>query len=181
MPVTVGVYYSPEFQTYEHRQVFKFYSPGAIAFQEHAVTEMISLGPASVSLFDQIFTSLFEKTVTLENKPAHGEQISGVDAIIQPSIGRFNLVYPFHCKAEVQIEYQIVMYSAHEGNIGFWSAEGIVDKDVQLRLAFVWPKVLTQEAMREAASKFLIGFYDSVEVKNWIKDLDHSVKNSGEK
>jgi hypothetical protein len=44
----------------------------------------------------------------------------------------------------------------------------------------VWPKVLTQEAMREAAGNFLISFYDNAGVQNWINSLEHSSKNSGE-
>jgi hypothetical protein len=177
--VTVGVYYSPEFKTYEHRQVFTFYSPGAIIYEEQTVTEIISLGSASVALFDQIFKSLFENTVTLENKPTYGKEIPGVDIIIEPSIGRYNLVYPwFPSKPKVEIQYLILLFSPHEGNIGSWSVEGTGEKKMSLPKAFVWPKDLTQLAMREAAAKFFIGFYDNAGVQKWLQGLNEQRENA---
>jgi hypothetical protein len=171
VPATVGVYYSPEFKTYVDTQE-------NVGVEISNVIIIVELGPSSVALFDQVFKSLFEKTVTLENKPTHGEQISGVDAIIEPSIEHFQLFWGNHAGMFIAnigatIGYRVQLFSPMEGNIGSWYLE-VKRKNRGEHMTY---GTLIQKAMREAAAKLFISFHEDPAVKTWLKGLNGHTEN----
>ena len=77
IPVTVGILYTDEFKTAKHIQ--------KISMIDTTADLDLSIGPANISLFDQLTTSMFSNVVSID--PNNPEELSrSVDAILEPSL-----------------------------------------------------------------------------------------------
>ncbi len=179
LPLTVGVYYDAEFRAYEHRQKIR----GEVA--EHTWT--FSLGPPSVAYFDQVFASIFERAVPVQNRPSLPARRPEVAAIIEPSIETFHVRSPPHPGISAfpvpfgtysaTIGYRITLYSVQGDVIASWTVGGsgaiqhtFVSEGLAGIVKGIYSEVINA-AMREAAGKFILAFRDQPEIRRWLKSI----------
>ncbi|MGR9099643.1 MAG: hypothetical protein ACU826_03675 [Gammaproteobacteria bacterium] len=179
LPIVIGIYYPPEFRDYEHRQII----PGVFSKN----TWVFKLGPASITLFEKSFSSLFRKTVILENLTSLPSNESDINAIIVPNIERFHLTVPIppgisefpvpFSTYSASIDYRITLLSPNRNDV---IASWIVSGDAVIQHTYVsdgfpftfWVKALyrevTMKAMREAMAQLISGFYEQTEIRKWL-------------
>jgi hypothetical protein len=144
LPLTIGIYFSPEFRTYHGTQC------GALFCNEY------DLGPRSVALFEIIVAGLFDKVIVVEVLPPF-DSCPEVSGILAPSITEFDFGYQ-------QITYRLTLYSPAGIEVGSWEVVGAAPGDEWL------PGKRTRLAMRDATAKFVKGFHKEPVVIRWLQD-----------
>ncbi|MFQ5930408.1 MAG: hypothetical protein ACE5MK_11975 [Acidobacteriota bacterium] len=165
--VILGVYYNPEFRGYEHVALV-----GGGPTPDRLV---ISLGQASVSLFDLTLPRLFKSVRPASGRPALKPARSEVAAVIEPSIerveypGGFVSVVPFW----TEITYRFKLYSAAGESIAEWSVTGVGEKTPSIiqRTTLLYGNT-TELAMEDAARKFLQSFWSIPEIHRWSEQME---------
>jgi hypothetical protein len=171
LPVAMGVYYPPELRIY-HR---------SIAFLGIHTFDT-DLGPPSIALFDQIFSSMFARIVPVAEHPSSLDDDVSVAAIIVMRIERFQ-PYSFSFGAHstiirtpAEITYRATLYLPHGQQFATWTVEGsgVFEEEFDEDVFLIEPVVqeLTAVAMREATAKFVAGFRQQPEVARWLAGLN---------
>jgi hypothetical protein len=169
LPLTVGVYYSDEFQTYE----LVPYIPQSTAIYR------IVLGPPSIALFDQIFSEMFEKVVQVSSLPPLPEAKTDIKAVIKPNIeglvanADLNRMIPSDTWVQVDIYYMINLYDLNSALIASWSIKGSGSVRGSLKYPLVTAMVrdAAQNAMQNAAARFMLGFRKNSEAIKWLRSF----------
>ncbi len=159
IPLAVGVYYDTAFRSYEHHFVV-----GSIHYN-------VSVGKASVELFDDIFPVVFKSAVPVISRPPlppHGPRVA---AVIEPKIEEFKEVHPWvliGTTFSAEIKYRITLYSPEGEQIvsSTFMGQGEIPSS-----PFNYsrpPGKATSLAMQEAVEKFMSEFSNLPEVRQWI-------------
>lgn len=174
LPITVGAYYSEEFQSYElvHQMP-----------QSAGAYYRIVLGPPSIALFDQIFSEMFEKVVQVSSLAPLPETEIDIKAIIEPTIDSFftdavlNRMTPSLTWVKATINYTINLYDLNGVFIANWSVEGLGSVVGSLKYSLIsWMvRDAAQIAMRGVATQFMVGFRRNPEAMKWLKSIGISV------
>lgn len=143
LPLTVGIYFSPEFRTYRGSQC------GFLYCNEY------DLGPQSVALFEIIAAGLFDKVRAIDSMPSTDSNLN-VAGILAPTIADFDV-------GNQQITYRVTLYSPAGSEIGAWEVNGFT-------IHPFLPGTRTRLAMRDAAAKFVKGFRKEPVVMRWLED-----------
>jgi hypothetical protein len=115
-PLHAGVYYSPQFATYDHVRV------------NGNVHAHVHLGPASVGYFDQLLARLFEKTSRVETLAADELAGKGVDVVVAPSLEHFDSPIGLEPYSErFGVAYRITLYTPGGVPASSWVVNGSVD------------------------------------------------------
>ncbi len=119
LPITVGVYYSPEFRGYTFFADFCGDLP------------TYRLGEASVHVFDEVFPAVFEKVVPLTGIPPSAHERAKLDVIIAPELQDASVMNA-GCKWKdasigALIEYSFVFYDKDANRIVAWTVRGVGD------------------------------------------------------
>ncbi len=151
----VGVFYSPEYRAFEHRET-RWGSDWKIA-----------LGAEHVRMTDNLLSQAFAKTTRLEKFPTEGA-VAPVKAIIEPRIEQYSFITPRDTGSEfyaVTIKYRLNLDSPSGALIDSFqftgygtAASGGMSSEKPLLAA-------TVTAMRDAAAKFLVQFPEQASVK----------------
>jgi hypothetical protein len=149
LPVTVGIYFSPEFRTYHSNNCESAFPLGTFCNE-------YNLGPSSVALFEIVFAGLFDKVLVIDSTPPRGSNLN-VAGTISPAIAAFNV-------KERQITYRMTLYSPAGTELGMWEVEGLAST------GGVFSSDLVRLAMRAAAAKFVKGFHKEPVVIRWLED-----------
>ncbi|MFQ5579073.1 MAG: hypothetical protein ACE5FZ_00535 [Nitrospiria bacterium] len=160
IPISVGIYYSPEFKTYNqdrktgpHRWV-------------------IPLGQASVAAFDQAIKKVFDRTIHVSSRPPFTHNNYKVDTVIEPKIEHFNFDLPlFMGTYSAEVVYRITLYSSDGTPFISWTVRGTGERPSGFDyLTHATPiGEATDLAIQGAITKFMTGFSDVPEVKNWLR------------
>lgn len=146
-PCCVGVYYSPDFRTYEHRRTFG--SHWYIA----------PLGEASVAMFDRVFPMVFEKVVQVTDLPPFLEKQDDIVAVIEPRIEAFHFRLGLEKNSELCcVTYRITVYTLDGVPVSSWIVKG-------KGAASYWDSPVWNHInldMQDAAIKFIKGFRESL-------------------
>jgi hypothetical protein len=148
LPIAVGVYYSPEFRAGEKTDTPIYASSGA------GSTYVVTMGPASVAMFDQLFGAVFAHIVTVD-KTSLGPTDTQLAAVIEP---RLLAVHVTDFGERVSLVYMIAVHAPAGEVLAEMRVQG-VDQGVEA-------------AMRDAAAEFLLGFCESKEIKGWLGGID---------
>ena len=144
LPVTVGVYYSPELRTNE---------PTAVRLPNENTTYKLSVGPAAAAMLERVFAAMFERTVVVASRPPLPAGGSDVAAVIEPAITftvGLDLFY---------IVINLTLYAPDGASLMSWSASGIGSgKDAAA-------------ALRDAAAVIMTEFAAQPEVKEWLSSI----------
>jgi len=162
VPLRIGVYYSPEFQSFTYRHHF-------------SDTAWI-LGEPSVKLIREALALLFIEVVEVP-RPSSGTGLRGdLAGVIEPRIASAEAVYwsEEHIKAglnvqPVHVKYGFTLYSPRGESVASWDVTGRGEEPNTNPLAGVSTLQRNFEhAMQKAAWKFTSGFRDIPEVREWI-------------
>lgn len=165
LPISMGVYYSPEFLSYVHRQ-----TAGA---GPHSVT--FNVGNASATHFSQLFASYFENAVQFHDRPTPEQPAAGVDAVLIPQLEDLQMsdpaLYGWGGTWATHLTYRFQMVDPTGAPIANWlvsgqGADGGVD----------WWGNAGQNIAGEAFSKalasvgrnFVERFTKEAEVRDWL-------------
>jgi hypothetical protein len=166
LAISVGVYYSPEFSTHQSieevvkdRDRYKF-----------------NLGSDSVALFDQVFASMFERVIPVENRPPLRTDGPKVDAVIEPRIGYVSIgVAPPSQRADyncwVRIAYYITLYSPDGGLLALFRVDAVGESRPGYSTGVKSFGEAMHFAMRDAAAQVMAGFGNEPGVREWLEDL----------
>lgn len=155
MPMEVGVFYSPEYRKFEHRET-RWGSDWEIA-----------LGEEHMRMTDNLFAQAFTKTTLLAKFPSEGES-APVTAIIEPRIEQFSFITPRDTGGEfyaVTIKYRLNLDTPTGAPIDSFQFTGY-GTAVSSGMSATKPMMAaTITAMRDAAAKFLVQFPEQAAVK----------------
>lgn len=165
--LTVGAYYSPEFQAYEAEE-----RVGA-----HGESRFVRpLGQASVPVFDKALSALFENVVRLNDRLPSKQDGSEVALVIEPRIEEVNFGPPnmgigWGSAVWAEINYGVTIYSAQGTLIGFWKVRGMGETRTQAFRELTVLGRATDQAIEDAVTKFVKGFRDVPEVRRWLREF----------
>jgi hypothetical protein len=149
MPVTVGVYYSPEFAQAKHDE------------ERWGTDWKVDLGPYHVHMADKLFAAEFRETVPvadIKSLPANPPY----KAIIEPRIEQFSFITPRDTGAKyfaVTIRYRLNVYTPDGALADSLTFTGYGSNGAGSGMTSTKPMVAaTKAAMRDAAAKFLVQF-----------------------
>ncbi len=152
LPLTMGIYYAPDFRSYEDGR-----------WDSHAV--IFPVGPASVALFEQVFPLLFERTVPVppDPAPAVGPPVA---AILEPTLKEFHygktVIRPaFHW---ADLTYRFLLRSPQGDLVASWTVTGAGKADA-------WDQAF-ERAMRDAIRQFVATFRAVPEVRQWLQGVN---------
>jgi hypothetical protein len=149
MPVTVGIYYSPEFSQAKHDE------------ERWGTDWKVDLGPYHVHMADKLFAAEFRETVPvadIKSLPAN----PSYKAIIEPRIEQFSFITPRDTGAKyfaVTIRYRLNVYAPDGALADSLTFTGYGSNGAGSGMTSTKPMVAaTKAAMRDAAAKFLVQF-----------------------
>jgi len=155
--LTVGVYQSPEFRSYE--PIANLYS--------------FPVGQASASLFQELFPKVFKKVVWVEGPPSITTVEMQLSAVIEPRIDEFQVfmqVLPTLAggvlKVWAEIHYGFTVYSPDGVVLASWTVKGVGESTGGLAMSRA-----VNYAMQEAAWRFITSFNEVPEAKRWVQRL----------
>lgn len=169
LPVTLGVYYKPEFREHE------FYDESTTRGESDWV---VRTGAAQVQMYNTLLEGMFERVVLLNELPrkarvaAVGEQ--AVDAILVPEVSELQYSIPTHTKInvfEIWMRYRYELYSANGEQLADWTMTAYGKTPTAfLRSAEAAVNLAAVVALRDAGANFAVNFDRVPEVKLWLQD-----------
>lgn len=159
VPISVGVYYTPQFRSYKHEG------------SRMGDKWIYNLGEASVNLFDKVFPTLFQEARHVRERPPISSSDDNLTAVIVPKIEAFDFSLPFlkNGTYTAEITYRFTLYSVKGDPFASWTIKGEGEQRGQFGFSFSrWPGEAADHAMEDAARKFMLGFRDEPEVLNWL-------------
>lgn len=163
IPATVGVYYSPEFKTYEHR--------GA----RGGDIWVFPIGPASVRMFDRLFPVLFEGAFPVDRRPPLPEGLAKrLDGVVEVRIEGFDFGLPLlkNGTYTAEVTYRVILYSTAGDSLVSLTVQGFGSKAGEFGFGFArWPGEAADLAVQDAGTKLMNSFGNAPEVKHWLKQV----------
>lgn len=161
LPLTVGTYFSSKFGDYEHIQT------------ENSVSLVFLIGQPSLNAFEQVFSGMFEKVVSLKCPPPVQADEPFVEAVIEPTIATIELSGPGIQRRgtkRANVTYSITM-SLPDGQIlASWNVTGT--GIAECRLLRCVPGEEIGFALRDAIGNFAVRFYEQPEIKRWLQEIN---------
>ena len=171
LPVTVGILYTDEFKTAKHIQ--------KVSMLDMTADLDLSIGPANISLFDQLTTSMFSDVVHID--PKNPEELSqrGVDAILEPTLvsihygeaiaddmqWSFRLSLAYNIKLSLPDCNEILTFSIQSNPPRVFKFRSILSVNDHALELF-------DTATREIAAQFYAEFSTLPEISNWLNTLE---------
>ncbi|RPI67715.1 MAG: hypothetical protein EHM38_09505 [Geobacteraceae bacterium] len=113
IPITAGVYYSPQFRAYSHTRIFgphKYVAP---------------IGADSVVIFNKILPLVFGKVTPVNSLPPYRANAPNVDLVLEPAIEHFNFLLGMDSLSEDKsIVYRFTLYDLDGSPIDSWAIRG---------------------------------------------------------
>ncbi len=166
LPLTVGVYFSPEFRAYQVKKICILF--GSCTFK-------YDLGPQSVAMFELILAGMFDSVVAIETLSPQSASSLGIAGIIEPKITNFNANLN---SMRPDITYQITLYSPAGVELGAWEVVGNLRTTVGAVKFLSDVGELARLAMRDAATTFIKGFRQEPVVKRWLEGTNIAPKGT---
>lgn len=153
LPLNVGVHYTDNFRTYKTTQTNVF---------EYGYTYILNLrlGDANVALFNYLFDHAFKNTTPLSHLPTDTE--ASIDFIIEPDISEYVWYWEGITPLQrISIAYEIRLFSPDGIPFNSWSIR--MEKQSGESI-----KKITEEAMRDIATKFFTDFCGQTKINEMI-------------
>ncbi len=170
VPLTVGVYHSPEFSHYEH---------SALLTEQMLI---FPVGKASVELLEGLYPTLFARTVKLTRRAPLPTGAPPIAAVLETNIDTFAIkARPFVgnrtlCWAE--IIYRFNVYTPGGQQLFSWRVRGVGERSGLQHQSGLFTEAV-ELAMRDAAERFQTSFFDVPEARRWIRGLPAKNVNVG--
>ncbi len=170
LPLTLGVYYDPEFRNHEF-----FDEAGSRAETDW----LVRTGPAQVQMYNTLLPGMFEKVVMLNDLPRHdrveavGEE--EVDVVLVPHVAELQYSIPNHTKInvfEIWMRYRYELYSPEGELVADWTMTSYGKTPTAfLQSAEAAVNLAAVVALRDAGANFAMNFANVPEVKMWMESL----------
>ena len=170
LEVTVGVYFSPEFENFVHEQEHQTGMGYPVLFE---------LGPPSRELFNQLFEATFRETVLVKSPVPTSYVGTPLDAIIEPKITHFDAAFYseecfYYClwvtvEARVNLTYEVVLSSPDGFRIATWSARFQEREEKSWGIPNSMAGNMINEIMRDTSAGFLAEFLENEDVTQWLE------------
>lgn len=170
LPVTLGVYYDPEFR--DHQFHDKSTSRTEADWIVHS-------GVAQMQMYDTLLGGMFERVVMLNDVP-RTDRVSAlddeaVDIVLVPHVEEFQYAIPQHTKVnvfEVWLRYRYELYDAKGELVADWSMTSYGKTPTAfLQSAEAAVNLAAVVALRDAGANFAMNFARVPEVKQWIESM----------
>jgi hypothetical protein len=157
LPIAVGVYYSEKFQSLE--RTWERVDPAGTGW---GTKFKFDLGPPSITLFDQIFSNMFEKVVPVHSLPPPSETVQNIDAVLVPKLvwisgAADTNIRRFH----FEIKYTVGLYNLNGTSKCNYVMSGVGESELASSnywTSHVMAREATNLAMRNFAARFIAGF-----------------------
>ncbi|MFQ5775428.1 MAG: hypothetical protein ACE5GS_12980 [Kiloniellaceae bacterium] len=167
IPLTMGVFYSPEFLSYEHKQTIG--GGHKLRFE---------IGQSSADHFDQVFLALFRDIKIVSRRPPLAPTGPRVDAVIEP---RFESVaihdpslFGWAGTWDVRLTYLFTLFTIKGEPLASWTITGVGQNKKGIDWTGMGGSNIAGEAasraLRDAGEKFLDGFAQVPEVRRWLQE-----------
>ena len=189
VPLTVGVYYSPEFLApievqqgppslgvyYSRESLAPTEVPSARAPIPDAERVIIPVGEASVGILGDALSMLFARVQRVPQSPPLDAEGAGTAGVIEPLVE--HLRYQFHGgkpSFAAFVVYRFVLYAPDGTRLGSWVVTGESERKLQRGVFYLRGLVLVAEAvkaaMEDAVRKFALDFHDVPEARKWLRE-----------
>ena len=160
LPITMGVYYPPEFRRARCEVT------NMTGFLGSSLARTSVVGPAQVAAFDLVWPAMFEGVVPLET-PTPAAAPGELAGVITTALDQCSLVVNGSGKIDsVSIIYHFTLTTAAGEMIATWSVLGVPSNNPHLTSG-----PYLQEAMRDAVAKFVAGFDTEPTLEAWRAQL----------
>ncbi|MEE4660087.1 MAG: hypothetical protein V2J89_06445 [Halieaceae bacterium] len=173
LPLTLGVYYDPEFQSHEFFDEAK----------SRAETDwIVRTGEAQVEMYNTLLPGMFEKVVMLNNIPERtrvNEALAqGIDAVLVPHVAELQYSIPTQTKVnvfEIWMRYRYELYSPEGELVAEWTMTSYGKTPTAfLQSAEAAVNLAAVVALRDAGANFAMNFANVPEVKSWMESLEQA-------
>jgi hypothetical protein len=164
IPLSVGVYYSPELLAYKHDETLTGGSRMRFA-----------IGEATPPLFNEVFQRLFRETRMVDRLPPLSKDIA-VDAVIEPRLERFSVdapIMPTIGAWTARVTYLFTLYSPKGDLIASWSKTWSGSSGDGFTLAPGGSSHASQaveRALEGLAANFMAEFNQTPELRRWLSE-----------
>jgi hypothetical protein len=166
LPVTLGVWYEPEFASHEFFDEAKGRSES---------DWIVRTGEAQVQMWDKLLDGMFSRVARMDGKPAPNQMNPAVDAVLIPRIVELQYAIPAHTNVkvyEIWLRYGFALVSTNGDPIADWTMTAygktptafLQSDEEAVRLAGV-------VALRDAGAHFITSFQKVPEVAQWLEDI----------
>ena len=173
LPVTLGVWYEPEFAEHE------FYDE---AKGRADSTWIVQTGEAQVQMWSQLLDNMFERVEAMDGRPAPEQMNPAVDAVLIPRVDELQYAIPAHTNIkvyEIWMRYAFELVTTNGDPIAEWTMTAygktptaFLQSDQEaVRLAGV-------VALRDAGAHFITSFQKVPEVAQWLETLQQPAQAS---
>ena len=124
IPANVGVYYSDEFKSFEHKEAMP-----------ESGTYQIDFGSQNLKFFRNLVNALFTDVTEVSSPDLSAEQKREFDAVLLPKIVKYGFLVPAISTLtfyEASIEYQIVLVDNEGNDLGAWKIVGYGKAEAEL-------------------------------------------------
>ncbi len=160
LPVSVGVYFPPEFASFTHKEK----RPGPSGEEW-----TINLGAPQLQVFRAIFDATFTAARELE-APERGD--GGIQAIIVPSVTDFQFALPDDTRAkvfEIWVKYDLSIRDPQGEEIGHWAFTAYGKTPTAfLKTDEEAIQAATVVALRDAGASMITGLQRDPRIREWL-------------
>lgn len=169
LPVALGVWYEPEFETHEFFDEAKGRADS---------TWIVKTGEAQVTMWSGLLNGMFLRVERMDGKPAPEQMNPAVDAVLIPRVDELQYAIPAHTNVkvyEIWMRYAFELVTTRGEPIAEWTMTAygktptafLQSDEEAVRLAGV-------VALRDAGAHFITTFLTVPEVAQWMEELERS-------
>jgi hypothetical protein len=170
LPLTLGVYYDPEFRNHEF-------------FDESDSREesdwLVRTGPAQVEMYNTLLPGMFDRVVMLNDLPRDDRVdtvfAEDVDAVLVPHVSELQYSIPNHTKInvfEIWMRYRYELYAPDGELLAEWTMTSYGKTPTAfLQTAEAAVNLAAVVALRDAGANFAMNFTRVPEVRRWMDEL----------
>jgi hypothetical protein len=173
LPVTIGVWYEPEFANHEFFDEAKGRADS---------TWIVKTGEAQVEMWSQLLDRMFLGMLPMNARPAPEQMNPAVDAVLIPRVDELQYAIPAHTNIkvyEIWMRYAFELVTTNGEPIAEWTMTAygktptafLQSDEEAVRLAGV-------VALRDAGAHFITSFQKVPEIADWLESRQQSAQAS---
>ncbi len=162
IPARVGVYFSPDFQSFRHEEVI-----------EQRGTYRVDLSEQNLTFFRNLMDAMFETATEVGEPPLSPERMAelGLDGVIVPEIVKYGFLTPAVSGLNffsASIHYRVTIYDDRGGKVGDWTLVGYGKAEGGVFAGNDALGEATLQAIRDGGARIAIDLPTEPSVVRWI-------------
>jgi len=176
IPLTIGVYYDPEFRSHEFFDEAK---------SREETDWLVRTGEAQVDMYNTLLPGMFQEVVMLNALPRRDRVETvldeNVDAVLVPHVAELQYSIPNHTKInvfEIWMRYRYELYAPDGELLADWTMTSYGKTPTAfLQTAEAAVNLAAVVALRDAGANFAMNFTRVPEVRTWMEGLEQARAN----